>query len=145
MIKWEIKIGERRKTTVERGGGGGRPPRGGSHSIDILCNSSSSVITCKLYNLQSWSEIQLLLLLPNSSQTSKKTSVWETYSNGGLSEPESRYGGGTMAGVYISFISLAFLLQAHYFYIVYISFISFLLQAHYYHHLCQCDYCFTIN
>ena len=29
-----------------------------------------------------------------------------------------------MVGVYISFISLAFLLQAHYFYIVYMSFIS---------------------
>ena len=38
-------VGSDDGSTVERGGGGGSPPLGGSHSIDILCNSSSSVIT----------------------------------------------------------------------------------------------------
>ena len=38
-------VGSDDASTVDRGGGGGSPPLGGSHSIDILCNSSSSVIT----------------------------------------------------------------------------------------------------
>ena len=41
----EEEVEEEEVVTVDRGGGGGRPPRGGSHSIDILCSSSSSVIT----------------------------------------------------------------------------------------------------